>query len=116
MDDEMKKFADNYYSVTSVNDFDNSRDVEVLKYKYFMLGCELIYNQLRASQKPETSDEALPIDDVGGSLPTQDEVKKEAERLHKAMMNGTSEDIRQAKTAQLMFLSGAWFARGFKKQ
>lgn len=52
---------------------------------------------------------------VGGSLPTKEEVRKEAEKLYKTMMNGTPEDIRQSKTAQLMFLSGAWFARGFKK-
>lgn len=66
MDDEMKNFANNYYSVTSVNDFDNPRDVEVLKYKYFILGCELIYNKLRESQNLETSDEALHIADVVG--------------------------------------------------
>jgi len=64
MDGKLKEIADNYYSVTSVNDFDNSRDCEVLKHKYFMLGCELIYKEMSASQKVSTSDEALPIDDV----------------------------------------------------
>ena len=59
---------------------------------------------------------SVDLADVGGSLPTQDEIKEEAEKLYKSMMNGTFEDIRQAKTSQLMFLSGAWFARGFKKQ
>ena len=78
MDDEMKNFADNYYSVTSVNDFDNSRDVEVLKYKYFMLGCELIYNKLRKSENASTSDEALHIGDVGESFSNylSEELKK----------------------------------------
>ena len=62
----MKKFADNYYSATSVNDFDNSRDVEVLKYKYFMLGCKLVYDKLSESQNSSMSDEALPISGVVG--------------------------------------------------
>ena len=64
MDGKLKEIADNYYAVTSVNDFDNSRDCEVLKHKYFMLGCELIYNEMRESQNSSTSDEALPIGDV----------------------------------------------------
>ena len=66
MDGKLKEIADNYYAVTSVNDFDNSRDCEVLKHKYFMLGCELIYKELRASQNASTSDEALPIAVVVG--------------------------------------------------
>tara|TARA_R110000803_G_scaffold36053_1_gene77632 strand:- start:309 stop:608 length:300 start_codon:yes stop_codon:yes gene_type:complete len=68
MDDKLKKIADNFYGLTSVNDFDNSRDSEVLKYKYFMLGCELIYKELSASQKASTSTSALPIADVVGSF------------------------------------------------
>ena len=67
MDGKLKEIADNYYAVTSVNDFDNSRDCEVLKHKYFMLGCELIYKEMSASQNASTSDEALPIGDVGGN-------------------------------------------------
>jgi hypothetical protein len=71
MDGKLKEIADNYYAVTSVNDFDNSRDCEVLKHKYFMLGCELIYNEMRESQNASTSDEALPIGDVVKPLPTE---------------------------------------------
>lgn len=68
MDSKLKEIADNYYAVTSVNDLDNSRDCEVLKHKYFMLGCELIYKEMSASQNSSTSDAALPIADVGDQL------------------------------------------------
>lgn len=76
---------------------------------------ELVEEIMAAIERYEQV-KSVDLADVGGSLPTQDEVKEEAKKLYKSMMNGTFEDIRQAKTSQLMFLSGAWFARGFKKQ
>ena len=76
-----------------------------------VLGLELAKHDINEQQV--NSDD---LAEVGGSLPDKECVKKEAEKVYNLMMNGTSEDIRQAKTSQLMFLSGAWFARGFKKQ
>jgi hypothetical protein len=82
MDGKLKEIADNYYSVTSVNDFDSSRDCEILKHKYFMLGCELIYKEMSASQNASTSDEALPIDDVVCSDDELDFTCEDEDRKH----------------------------------
>lgn len=50
------------------------------------------------------------------SLPSKKEIVIEAKSVYDKMNNsGELEAVRQAKTAQLMFLAGASFGRGLKR-
>ena len=80
---------------------------------------------MKSQPKQKYNKDNMPIDrmsspniakpHVSGSLPTKAEIISEAKSIYKEMNNSTeAEAIRQAKTAELMFIAGAWFSRGFK--